>query len=383
MAKKSEKHVARVKAGLEEAYEKAQEAQTLDLATARVILFSDLHRGARNRADDFRKCERAFNAALAYYLRMGHTLVALGDMEELWEERVKPVLETYKHSLDLEAEFHRQGRYVRVWGNHDNTWNHAKTVQRWLVPRFGAQPLEVRESLRYRVVDGAEELGELFLVHGHQGTAGSDRYWRIARVGVRFFWRTWQRLTGKSLNTPATDYSLRGRHNLAMHEWAAEKDRFVLVAGHTHRPVLESRPLLAQLEKQLQEAEMLLDAHPDDASLIRKIAELSAQKEWVRAQDEHEPGAEEVPVFHRPAYFNTGCCCYLDGDITGIEIADQQIRLIRWPDDEGAARPQVLGAPISLRSVFERCRGIEAAAAEPAAEKEEPKKQPVLAGGGS
>ncbi len=32
----------------------------------------------------------------------------------------------------------------------------------------------------------------------------------------------------------------------------------------------------------------------------------------------------------KPCYFNSGCCCYPDGDITGIEIAHAEIRLVRW-----------------------------------------------------
>ena len=32
----------------------------------------------------------------------------------------------------------------------------------------------------------------------------------------------------------------------------------------------------------------------------------------------------------KPSYFNTGCCCFSNGDITGIEIADGYIRLIKW-----------------------------------------------------
>jgi len=32
----------------------------------------------------------------------------------------------------------------------------------------------------------------------------------------------------------------------------------------------------------------------------------------------------------KPSYFNTGCCCFSDGDITGIEIAEGCIRLIKW-----------------------------------------------------
>ena len=35
----------------------------------------------------------------------------------------------------------------------------------------------------------------------------------------------------------------------------------------------------------------------------------------------------------RPYYFNTGCCCFSDGDITGIEIAEGFIRLIKWEQE--------------------------------------------------
>ena len=44
----------------------------------------------------------------------------------------------------------------------------------------------------------------------------------------------------------------------------------------------------------------------------------------------------------RPHYFNTGCCSFLDGDVTGLELADGEIRLVRWPDNSGAPKPQVL-----------------------------------------
>ena len=32
----------------------------------------------------------------------------------------------------------------------------------------------------------------------------------------------------------------------------------------------------------------------------------------------------------KPGYFNSGCCCFSDGDITGIEIENGFIRLIKW-----------------------------------------------------
>ena len=59
-----------------------------------------------------------------------------------------------------------------------------------------------------------------------------------------------------------------------------------------------------------------------------------------------------------PCYFNTGCGCYSDGDVTGIEIADGAITLIRFPDDSGAPAPQEL-EKASLKQIFIACKSDE------------------------
>jgi hypothetical protein len=44
-----------------------------------------------------------------------------------------------------------------------------------------------------------------------------------------------QRLTKYRRNTPAKDWQLRKKHNVAMHRWAqAAQERLVLITGHTH-----------------------------------------------------------------------------------------------------------------------------------------------------
>lgn len=45
---------------------------------------------------------------------------------------------------------------------------------------------------------------------------------------------------------------------------------------------------------------------------------------------------ETPPDFtsYKPNYFNSGCCCFSDGDITGIEIAGGKIMLIKWEYNE-------------------------------------------------
>src|ERR687886_404857 len=54
------------------------------------------------------------------------------------------------------------------------------------------------------------------------------------------------------------------------------------------------------------------------------------------------PPHDRPPALSPPCYFNTGCCSFGDGDITGIEIAGGEIRLIRWLDDNEDPHPKIL-----------------------------------------
>lgn len=331
--------------------EPAAGARTFDLSTGRYVILSDHHRGARNAADDFRRCERAYNAAMAYYFRMGYTLVILGDAEELWEERPAPVLQSYDHSLQLEARFHKEHRYIRIWGNHDDAWAYPDLVKEYLGPIFGPPDLQVHEGVRLKVCDDGQELGSILLVHGHQGTSTSDRWAGFSRLVVRYIWRPFQRLTGVSLNTPAKDWVLREKHNVALYSWALRQPGLILIAGHTHRPVFRSKPHAVRVMEQLDELESQLAAQPNDLQLLRRVSELNARLEWVRTQEQQKPSVEGMIAFEKPCYFNTGCCSFLDGDITGLELAEGEIRLVRWPDEHEQPLPDILERA-SLRGVF-------------------------------
>jgi len=344
------KNLRQVLKALDAALDRAADEPALpcDVAAARFIIFSDHHKGARNHADDFRKCERAYNAALAYYFERGYSLIELGDVEELWEERPRPVLKTYRHTLELTAAFHAAGRYHRVFGNHDDLWSFEGKVESLLGPLFPG--LAVRESIRLNVQDGDRHLGIIFLVHGHQGTTASDKLGAFARLPVRYIWRPIQRLFKVSLNTPATDWRLREGHNRALYEWAARQSQLVLIAGHTHRPVFEAGTLAQELTAKLEAAR---------TTVASDAPALAARLEWTRAQGDEVTGAEGTLPALRACYFNAGCCAYQDGDITGLEIANGAISLIRWPDDQERPLPQVLDQPIALHRLF-------AAAPEPA-----------------
>jgi hypothetical protein len=79
-------------------------------------------------------------------------------------------------------------------------------------------------------------LGELLLVHGHQGTADSDRHARCSKFFVHRAWRPVQALLNRPWNTPSVDWRLRGEHASNMAAWAEDR-RQVVIAGHTHLPV--------------------------------------------------------------------------------------------------------------------------------------------------
>ena len=55
--------------GLSKAFDdKDTQEERVELQNVRVAILSDQHKGSRDGADDFRGCERAYAAALAYYL---------------------------------------------------------------------------------------------------------------------------------------------------------------------------------------------------------------------------------------------------------------------------------------------------------------------------
>ena len=327
----------------------------LDVATSKIVVLSDLHRGARSGDDDdFWRCEQAYNAALGYYLMSGYTLVLLGDIEELWENSPKDLSNRYPQTLALEKEFFADRRLLRVFGNHDDLWSFAEPARDYFNNDF--PDLVIYEALRFAVSDGKKALGLLVMTHGHQGSSSADRS-KIGRFFVRFGYRRLQRRFHVSANTPARDYALRGAHASAMRDWVlSQGDRgepVVLIAGHTHQPVFgtskPAKPQHRELSVVKAEYEGAVASGNQES-----MAMLRAELEMVKTAP-FGTSPTEMPV---PCYFNTGCCCFFDGDVTGLEIADRQIRLVRWLDDERKPIRKILVFD-DIRAVFDSVAGGE------------------------
>ena len=269
-----------------------------DAPSARFIIFSDQHKGNRDKADDFAGNEKNYLAALQHYKTNNFTFINLGDSEELWKYKPDEVLPANEKVFSAEAAF-QPTSYYKTFGNHDILWKNKMDTER-LLKNYFSMPLPVYEGIILKTNIGTETLN-IFFTHGHQGDKMSDNNalstWLVAHL-----WTPVQRYLQINVNTPSKDDTLRNKHNKLMYEWSSRRKNLLLVTGHTHKPVFASGKY---------------STHPSNA-IATEDAKL------------------------KPTYFNTGCCCFSDGDITGIEIDDGYIRLIKWHSDNGTSNRKVL-----------------------------------------
>ena len=162
-----------------------------------------------------------------------------------------------------------------------------------------------------------------FLTHGHQGDASSDGNW-FSKFFIANIWAPLQAYLRINPNTPAYDEDTKTAHNLIMYEWSAKYKNLVLITGHTHQPVFESLTHPERLYRQLGEA--LKAKLSDEANKIE-------QEIKRRGREYRTTPAQYLDI--KPSYFNSGCCCFRDGDITGIEITYQKISLVKWSVAKG------------------------------------------------
>ena len=299
-----------------------------DMNTGRFIIFSDQHKGGKDLADDFRNAEPNYLAALQHYYSNDFIFINLGDCEELWENTPKTVIEKNRISLLEEAKFLVAGRHHRIYGNHDLEWKYAIQQTLFLKPIFGDK-LEVCEGMVLQTAYNNKTYS-IFLAHGHQGDQRSDgnpfSTWFVAAI-----WTPIQRFFEISMDTISDSFELVDKHNIVMYEWSATQKDLIFISGHTHKPVFASLDHIERLAKQLEWARSVND--------IDQVA--FTEKELEKRKTEYS-GKKIVRTMVMPTYFNSGCCCFNDGDITGIEIADGFIRLIKWETIESESKRKVL-----------------------------------------
>ncbi|RYY30844.1 MAG: metallophosphoesterase [Chitinophagaceae bacterium] len=302
--------------------------QNFDLRNGKFIIFSDQHKGAKDAADDFRNAEANYHTALDYYFKNGFCFANIGDCEELWENTPDKVVEQSRKSLLEEARFLQEGRYFRTFGNHDLEWKYAFQRDLYLEGIFGKM-LRVPEGILLCTTYNNEDFS-ILLTHGHQGDKQSDGN-KVSMWIVAAIWTPIQRFLDISVNTTSDSFDLVDEHNIMMYEWSATQKNLLLISGHTHKPVFASLDHIERLLKQIDKAKELGN--------ITLVDTLEKELNWRRT----EYGEKKfVKTMVAPTYFNTGCCCFSDGDITGIEIEGDNIRLVKWQDKNGNAERLIL-----------------------------------------
>lgn len=246
------------------------------------ILFSDCHRGDASFADDFANNRNIYFHALQHYFKEGYSYIELGDGDELWENLFfKTIFEVNKNVYLLLQKFYFENRLHMIYGNHDMVYRNPDFVSKKLSTYFDAKEgkdVPLFPNIKYHegiVLENSETNQELFLTHGHQADFMNYVGWKFNRFMVRVLWKPLQVWGIKDPTSPAKNYVELIKVERRIKKWIADNNNKITITGHTHRPRFPS---------------------PSENALH---------------------------------YFNDGSCVH-PRSITGIEIVNGSISLIKW-----------------------------------------------------
>lgn len=299
-----------------------------EASSGKFIIFSDQHKGRRNGADDFAIAEKNYLSALHYYNINHFHLISLGDSEELWENTLLQVRKHNKETFAAESTFLKRNAFTKIFGNHDLDWDVDPLAPVYLKELYGADIIAL-EAVVLQTITCVRVL-EIFCTHGHQGDKQSDGNW-FSKFFVAKIWAPLQAYLEINPNTPSYDKLLKTVHNRMMYEWSAQQHNMLLITGHTHQPVFASLTHVERLE------------------VLQRRALFEHNRAWAEALEVEMSWRKKEELALRqdygklkPCYFNSGCCCFADGDISGIEIDDGKIRLIKWEQNNDTAPVRIV-----------------------------------------
>ena len=244
---------------------------------SKLVIMSDCHRGIGNNYDNFLKNENIYQAALTYYFEKGFTYIELGDGDDMWEvKNYEDIIEEHLDSFKILKKFHRVGRLIMIYGNHDKCKENLSILKDYLYKYHNKITKTEEELLNYLYVNESLVLTyedrEIFLIHGHQVDLLNSTFWRLSRFLVRHVWRNLEYIGIKDPTNAAKNYSVTRKVEKRLKKWSIDNNK-ILITGHTHRPIF--------------------------------------------------------PKIGDSLYFNDGSCIHPNG-ITCIEIENGKITLVRW-----------------------------------------------------
>lgn len=270
---------------------------------SRFIIMSDCHRGDGGWGDNFSDNQHLFMAALQYYYERGFTYIELGDGDELWENRkIDRIISTHNDVFWLLSQFYRNDRFYMIYGNHDIVKKDPKYSRtkcksffcdstNSTIPLFPG--IKITEGLILEYT--GTPTYQIFLTHGHQADILNDTFWILSRFMVRYLWRPLELIGIRDPTSASKNSERKNKVEKRLADWS-KKHNQMIIAGHTHRPVFPK---------------------PGDV-----------------------------------LYFNDGCCVN-PRHITGIEIINGTVSLVKWsiktkPDRTLFVGKEILDGPISL-----------------------------------
>ncbi len=81
-----------------------------------------------------------------------------------------------------------------------------------------------------------------YLTHGHQADTLNSLFWKLSRFLVRYLWKPLEQFGVLDPTSAAKNYSVKETTEKRLEQWA-KKRQVTLIAGHTHRPVLNTATL--------------------------------------------------------------------------------------------------------------------------------------------
>ena len=306
-----------------------KEIPVLDTLGVKYVVFSDTHFGNGSKADDFHENQETLETALVFYKKNDYKLILLGDIEELWQFDLDEIVTRYDDSIYKVIRDFKDINVHRVFGNHDIDWRTLPDPIKNDKPKI----LCATEALKF---NDSNANTRIMAVHGHQGSTESELYiWR-SRYWVRIYKFVEPVLKWLRLARPpeAPKSRILNDYEKIIYSWAKENE-VIVICAHSHRAVFASKSFTERLEEEIRKIKKRISENHEDGQLVKELKievrklnkKKREEKRKKRAVKPIDPKAEALPC-----YFNTGCCIYGSG-ITGIEIADGKIRLVKWERD--------------------------------------------------